>query len=282
MERLFKWLLPFLVVLQVLLVLGGLMPAETALLVSGIVELLLLAVVARQLIVAVRRYRLDRTKGLSVENAIEDALAVFLPRKVARLVALEPRILIYLYKWLLRRRPYAPNEFSYRSRSIMGALMAVVLITGPVEILLVELLVPWEWVRWTVLILGLYSAVWIAGLYASMRVRPHLLDTSGLRLYHGLLAEGFVPYADISEVQPIRRPVRSRSEGLMHVPQESATYLPMGGRTDITLHLNRPVAVEGLLSSVLPATTIHLAVDDPGRFTDVLNQQRALIASLDA
>lgn len=282
MERLLKWLLPLLVMLQVILVVGGVVPAGTALLVGGIIELLLLLVVARQLIVAVRRYRGDRTGGINVERAIENGLAVFLPRKVARLVALEPRVWMYLYRWMVRRRPLAPNEFSYRSRSIIGGLMAVFLITGPVEILLIELLVPWEWVRWTVLILGLYGAIWIAGLYASMRVRPHLLDASGLRLYHGLLAEGFVPYTDISEVQQGRRPVRSRSEGLMHVPQESATYLPVGGRTDITLRLNRPVAVEGLLSSAPPATTIHLAVDDPSRFTDVLNRQRALTASLDA
>ena len=278
MDRLLKWLLPILIFLQVMLVVGGVLPAGTALLVGGIVELLLLVVVIRQLLVAVRKYRRDRTNGLSVERAIEDGLAVFLPKKVARLVALEPRIWMYLYRWVARRRPPAPNEFSYRGRSIMGALMAVVLITGPVEILLIELLVPWEWVRWTVLILGLYGAIWVAGLYASMRVRPHLLDTSGLRLYHGMLAEGFIPYADISEVQQGRRPVRSRSEGLMYVPQEGATYLPMGGRTDVTLLLNRPVAVEGLLSSVPPATTIHLAVDDPGHFADALNRQRALIA----
>ena len=282
MERLLKWLLPILILVEVMLVVGGVVPAGTALLIGGVIELLLLVVVIRQVIVAVRRYRRDRTNGLSVERAIEDGLAVFLPKKVARLVALEPRIWIYLYRWIAHRRPPAPNEFSYRSRSIMGALMAVVLISGPVEILLIELLVPWAWLRWTILILGLYGAIWIAGLYASMRVRPHMLDTSGVRLYHGLLAEGFVPYMDISEVQQERHPVRSRSEGLMHVPQEGATYLPMGGRTDVTLRLNRPVAVEGLLSAVPPATTIHLAVDDPGRFTEALNKQRALIAGLPA
>src|SRR5688500_3089953 len=252
MERLFKWLLPILIILQVILLVGGFVPASTALLVGGIVELLLLAVVARQLIVAVRRYRHDRREGLNVEKAIEDGLAVFMPRKAARLVALEPRIWLYLYNWLLRRRPLAPNEFSYRGRSIIGTMMVVVLVTGPVEMLLVELLVPWAWVRWTLLILGLYGAIWIAGLYASMRVRPHRLDTGGLRLYHGILAEGFVPYSDISEVQQGRRPVRSRSEGLLHVPQEEATYLPMGGRTDVTLRLNRAVAVEGLLSPLPP------------------------------
>src|SRR3712207_7398712 len=48
-------------------------------------EALALAVAGRQVVLAVRRYRRDRAAGLDLWAALEDGLAVLLPRPLARL-----------------------------------------------------------------------------------------------------------------------------------------------------------------------------------------------------
>jgi hypothetical protein len=129
-----------------------------------------------------RRYRRDRAAGLDIETAVEDGIAVIFPRSVARLVALEPRIWIALFKWAFRRRPLAPNEFSYHKRSAMGAFLALVLLTLPVELLLYEILIPWPVVRWLLLVVSVYAVFWMLGLFASLRVLPYRLDAGGLKV----------------------------------------------------------------------------------------------------
>lgn len=270
--QLFKWLLPGLIVLQVGLIVGGIVPPDTALLLGAVVELLLLSIIIRQGLVAMRRYRLGRSGGLSVEGSVVRGLSVFLPEKAARLVALEPRIWFYLYKWI-RRKPAGAQEFGYRRRSMVGALVVVTLLTAPLEILVAELLVPWVAVRWIILVLGLYGLLWAAGLYASIQVRPYRLDTSGLWIYYGVLAEGFIPYKDVAAVDLARHAIRSRQEGLVHTPGDGgSTYIVVGGRTDVTLRLTSPALVQGLLSAGRPALTVGLAVDEPGQFVAALNR----------
>jgi hypothetical protein len=277
MERVLKWSLPALILVNVALVWSGILEAGTAIMVGAAIELMVALIAMRQVVVAIRLYRRDRAAGLDIETAVEDGIAVIFPRTVARVVALEPRIWIALFKWAFRRRPLAPNEFSYHKRSAMGAFLALVLLTLPVELLLYEILIPWPTVRWILLVVSVYAVVWMLGLVASLRVLPYRLDAGGLRIRYGVLADGFVPYTLISAVELQRRKSPDQ-EGLRVVTGEGAAYLAAGGRTDLTLHLREPIVLRGLLKPHPPVRAIHLAADRP----DALAAELRTRADIDA
>lgn len=276
MERLLKWALPVLLLGNIALVASGVLEAQTALLLGVVAEGLLLVVGGRQIWVAVRRYRRDRAAGLDLEAALEEGLAVVLPRPAARLAALEPRLWITLARWLLRR-PVGPDTFPYAKRSLLGPLMGLVVFSAPVEIFAFELLIPWPLVRVLLLIAAIYSVLWMAGLYAGLKMYPHRLTAEGLRFYHGLLASGAVPYEQIASVEAVRRKSPGGKDGLLTAPAEGAAYLAAGGRTDVTLRLRAPTVITGLLRPTLPVTTVHLAADDGPALAAALQARLAAV-----
>ena len=150
MERLIRWVFLGLIVAEIVLDLS------TAIgLILGI-EAALFLVAFRQVFVVTRRYRRERRAGLDGWTAFQEGLAVVLPSHIARIVAAEIRLPTYLFQWLTGRIKLREGEFSYHRGSLMGPLLVVVLFTAPVEILLFELLVPWAWLRWLLLILAVY------------------------------------------------------------------------------------------------------------------------------
>ncbi len=210
MRRLLKWSLPILILIEIALVRSGWLSIGQAIAVVVIVEGLLTLVAAGQAIHAVRQYRSRRGEGMSGIDAFADALAVLLPHGLARLVALEVRMWACLGQWLLRRYRPTDRDFSYRKRSMLGA----VLLTAPVEIFVIELLIPWSWLRWVLLVLAIYAAIWLVGLYASMVVLPHRLEADGLRLHFGFLSEAFIPYEVIGTIQVAQKRAPGGKDGL--------------------------------------------------------------------
>lgn len=268
MKRLWKWLLLVLIFVEVALVRLGLLELRTAIGVVLGVEALLLIVGVRQMVVAVRRYRGDRRVGLDPWAALENGMEVLLPRKVARVVATEPKLWFYLWMWLLRRVKRGDNDFSYHGWSLLGPFLVVLLFTTPVEVLLIELLLPWAWLRWLLLILAVYGFFWICGLYASLVALPHRLGDTSLHVSYGILAQAQIAYGDITEVEIVRRSVRG--DGLRIASHEDAAYLAVGGNTNVTLRLRAPKSLWGWLGSTAPVTQVHLASDEPERLVKEL------------
>jgi hypothetical protein len=274
MERALKWALPALIIANIALVWSGVLEAGAALIVAIALELSVFLVASRQVLAAIRNYRRDRAAGLEIERALEDGLTVIFPRRVARLVALEPRVWYYLARWLFRRRPLQPNEFSYNRRSPLGTLLVVLFISAPVEIFIVELLVPWTIVRWALAILAIYSLLWVAAFAVAMRVLPHRLEADGLRLRYGFMAEGFVPYSSIESVEHRRTKLPEKAGEGLYVPKTGAVgYLPIGGRADVTIRLNDPVSLQGLLTVAPPVLVIHFGTDAPDRLAAALRER---------
>lgn len=271
MERAIKWLMLALIIAEVVLVRAGVLDVSTAIGVVVGIELLLLIVAGRQIVVALRRYRRGRAAGLDLRAALEDGFAVLLPRKVARIVALEPLLWACLGKWALRRNRLGQGEFHYHKRSPVGPLLIVVLFTTPVEVLLFELLIPWNWLRWLLLIAAIYALFWAFAFYASLVVLPHRIERAGVRLRYGALADATIPYDAITLVE--HRPLRPSGggDGLRVDRGEEAAYIAVGGRTAVTLQLRAPCTLNGLLSTTSPVKTVHVAADDPEGLTRELN-----------
>lgn len=154
----------------------------------------------------------------------------------------------------------------------MGLILVMLVFTTLVELLVVELLAPWAWLRVSLLVLGLYAVLWMFGLYASLVALPHRLEENGLRLRYGAMVEGFVPLSEIAAVERTQRRAPGPGDGLQTDPEDGGIYLAMGGRTDLTLRLRSPQTVKGLLRNAGPASTIHLAADEPQRLASKLRE----------
>jgi hypothetical protein len=273
MKRALKWLLPALVAVEAVLVWSGLLELRDAVIVVVAVEVLLVIVGMGEVLLVARLYRRGRAEGLDAWRALEEGLALIMPRRVAKVLVLEPRLWVCLVRWVLRSSQRGEDDFSYRKRSLAGGLVAVVALTTPVELLIWEILVPWAWLRIALLVLGIYALFWVFGFYASLAVLPHRLGVNGLRLHYGAFAQGFIPYSEIQKIERRIRKAPKPGDGLQTCSEENALYLATGGKTDLTLRLRTPQTIDGLLLTSEPATVVHLSADQPEKMTSKLRQR---------
>jgi hypothetical protein len=157
----------------------------------------------------------------------------------------------------------------------VGAVLLVALLTAPVELLFFELVIPWTWLRWLLVIAAIYAVFWLLGLYASLVVLPHRLESDALRLRYGALAEGRIPYDAIDVVERARRSPPGGRDGfrVARAADAAEAYLAVGGRTAVTLRLRAPRALAVLRGMAEPVTAVHLAVDEPERFVRELQRR---------
>ncbi|MGF1473879.1 MAG: hypothetical protein ACFB50_19330 [Rubrobacteraceae bacterium] len=272
MKRLLKWLLPVLIVAEVTLVRLDLLDLRDAMFILIVVEILLLIVGGKQVLRAVREYRRNRDSGFDGWRALEGGLTILLPQLAARLIVSELRTFYCLFKWALRRTRLRKEEFSYHKRSTLDMLVLMIVLVTPVEVLVIELLLqaflPLIWLRVLVVFLEICFLFWIVGFYASRVVLPHRLGATGLRLHHGIFAEGFIPYTEIQSTKQVRRKAPEWGDGLRTT--EDGAYLAIGGSTNVKLELGTSHVLRGFFRATVPVDTVYLAVDEPKVFVQTL------------
>ena len=275
-RRALRWILPLVVLIDVVLVWSGALDLRDAVLVGAGLEALLFLIGLGGLVFVVRRYRKEQKAGLDPWKALEAGLSLMLPPTAAHFILNEPRLFACLLRWTFRRVRFAEDEFSYHKRSSLRALMPLLVVSAPVELVVVHVLAlafsPWGWLKWALLVLGIYAILWLLGLYASLVVLPYRLEETGLRLRHGILAEGFIPYEDIDEVIRTARKASIFGNG-SPAPEENALYLDTEGKSDLALRLKTPHSVMGFLKESDPACLLHLTADDPEQFVRQLRRR---------
>jgi hypothetical protein len=277
MKRVLKVLVPLVILAEAIFVWLGVVDLGNAVLVVAGLEALLFLLGLGGLVLVVRRYGNERRAGLDPWMALEDGLSLVLPRTVARLAVKEPRLFFCLFRWAFRMVRPTNDEFAYHKRSLLRAIMPLLAVSAPVELAVVHVLAlafsPWWWLKWVLLVLGVYATLWLLGLYASLVALPHRCEEKGVRLRYGLLAEGFIPYADILDMVGTPRKAPHPGDGLSCVPEEDALYLATGGKTDAALRLRAPRSLRGFLKETGPASRIHLAVEEPDRLVRELRRR---------
>jgi hypothetical protein len=269
-KRALKILVPLVVLAEVILVWSGAVDLDDAVLVVAGLEALVFLVGLGGLVLAARRYREERRAGMDAWRALEDGLSLVLSRAVARLAVKELRLFVCLFRWAFRRVSLGSDEFAYHKRSLLRAIIPLLVVSAPIELVVVHVLAlafsPWWWLKWALLVLGVYATLWLLGLYASLVALPHRLEEEGLRLRYGLLAEGFVPYQEIETASRKERRASNPGDGLSRVTGEEALYLATSGETDVALRLRAPRSMRGFLKETEPASLVCLAIDEPDRF----------------
>ncbi|WP_236647375.1 MULTISPECIES: hypothetical protein [Micromonospora] len=197
-------------------------------------------------------------------------------RKQSLPVALLRRAVVYevamwrsLGRWLLRRPVgLAPGAetFSYLGvvKPILGVFIGLSAIEIPIFDLIIRHTVPWPSVRHTALALGIWGLLWMIGLYASLRIHPHVTDAAGLRVRNGFSVEFLVPWTAVARVDARYRSLPS-SRAIQVEHDDGATILNVGAasQTSVDLVLREPLSVPLPKGPSEPVTEIRLYADEP-------------------
>ncbi|UYP19461.1 hypothetical protein OED52_02500 [Rhodococcus sp. Z13] len=212
------------------------------------------------LAIGVLRVRALRHSDASWSQVLDEIAG----RTPAALLRMELRSYRALW-WLARRRRVGEGPGVTAIGHTRGTLAVPIalLVASLVEMTAVHLLVPWEWLRWTLLIVSLYSLLPLAGLLADRIVHPHLVtaDEFVLRSGHQVIAR--IDPRDVQRCIPRRRFDRTEA-GV----DDDTLFLPGPDGTVLDLVLAQPIEV------LLPAFLEHrrrrahvqriaLHVDDP-------------------
>lgn len=166
------------------------------------------------------------------------------PSNVSGLVRRETRTVGALLRWAVRRplTPAGARRLTYHSQ--LRPLLIALLPVSVLELVVVELLVPWAPVRVVLLVVSAYFVLWLLGLIASMTVRPHWIDADRLALNCMTFGSLTVPLGGRVAARSIRVGGRRRN---VEVDDDELTVSVMGS-ANVELEFDQPVAVGGDLA----------------------------------
>lgn len=189
-----------------------------------------------------------------------------LPGLLREALLLELALYRSLGRWVARR-PDVPRGATPIGYSRLVVPMLWLWIFGSsVEVVVVEVVlrhVDQAWaaaVRVPLLVLGVWSVLWMLGMLASYRVRPHLLTDTDLRVRSGARTWLDVPLEAVASSRPVEHELPGVLRSL-HV-DDALALVGAGGRTNLELVLAGPTTVSSSMGE-LTVGRVGLWVDEP-------------------
>ncbi|WP_371549834.1 hypothetical protein OG266_31675 [Streptomyces sp. NBC_00554] len=195
-------------------------------------------------------------------------------RLLRRLVAHELRLIASLWRWVARRPPHGVGEgrgFGHaRGQAAMMFGFAFVCVVESVGMSV--LLRDYPVTHQVVLVLDVYTVVFVLGLYAAGVTRPHVLDSTALRVRNGAHVDLRIPLEDITAVRREMRFTHERADGELN--------LPVSAQTEVTLELANPVRHFTFMGREQTVHLVRLHADDPDELVRSLTQARTALSPL--
>ncbi len=190
-----------------------------------------------------------------------------LARRAWRLVRLEVTLYVALGRWLARRPAVPSGAEPVGYAQLVGPVMGLWIFASAAEIPLVHVLVPWEAAQLPLLVVSVWGLAWMLGMYAALRIYPHLVTDDGLRLRYATWVDVALPWSVISDLHAEERELPSTIRILQRTdgPEGTALHVAVSARTNVTAVLDRPTTVR-TAKGALEVVTISFWVDDPRAF----------------
>ncbi|MFI9764641.1 hypothetical protein ACIHFB_42680 [Streptomyces sp. NPDC051963] len=173
-----------------------------------------------------------------------------------------------LIRWITRR-PHgidgADGVFTHgrdQAALMYGLTFACVVET----VALTYLLASWPVIHTIMLVVDVYTVLFVLGLHAASRTRPHTLTGRTLRIRQAANVDIHLP---LDQIASIRRESR-----FTHEKKDGELNLPIGSQTSITLHLTEPFDAPTFLGTPRLVTVIRLHADDPKTLHDAITRAR--------
>ncbi|MGY4921248.1 hypothetical protein [Streptomyces sp. 900105755] len=179
----------------------------------------------------------------------------------------EVRLLASLVVWAARRTGGPGMRFGYaRGQGAMTAGLAFVCVVETIGMSV--LLRGWPAVHLVVLVLDVYTVLFVVGLHAAAVVHPHLLTPDALHVRNGVRLDLRIP---LDAITAVRRETRYR-----HEKAAGELDVPIGSQTSVTLELAEPVAHFGLLGGRQEVRVVRFHADDATGLVRQLTSARQL------
>ena len=230
--------------------------------VVAVAEGLLLLLVLFKLPRIVGRFRRHRREIGDGWEAAERAISTEVGGRLVRFGILEAKLWSSLVSWLLRR-PLPPGSFSYQRDSLVWGLVVLVVVSAPAEILLFHVLLPWEWLKTLLLILGIYGVFWVFGYAASFSRFPHRLTNAALLVRSGAMGDAIVPLASVASVTVARQKFDMGVSGIHEGAAGGAAAFVVNGETQVLIELATPITIRKIGKDLAGVRSIRLAADEP-------------------
>ncbi|MEV5019253.1 hypothetical protein ACIGW1_09280 [Streptomyces sp. NPDC053780] len=130
------------------------------------------------------------------------------------------------------------------------------------------LLRDWPTVHHVVLVLDVYTVVFVIGLHAASVVRPHVLDPGAgtLRIRRAVHVDVRIP---LERIASVRRELRAT-----HEPRDGELNLAVGAQTSVTVELAEPVTHVTFIGRPHEVRVVRCHADDAGGLVRAVNRAR--------
>ncbi|MBI1770877.1 MAG: hypothetical protein HYR68_00630 [Burkholderiales bacterium] len=257
------------------------LPSYAALLKEVTTISLLLVIVLKDLLeapTAIRRAKASRQHG---GNWLQ-FLAALLPPEFPAVLRLERTMWAGCWQWLTRKTPAAPvpgRVFGFWDKGSYSTIFIVILLALATEVpfsaLMVSLMAPDAHTRMLVhgimLMLTMYSMVWLLGDRYWVRHSCHVLTEDALQLQLGSRSSGVISYAAICSCERFVVDDKQPSWKKFDYPENSIVITPFDKpNLVISLHANAQVQISHFQLQKTDVQQIYLYVDEPGQLTMAL------------
>lgn len=181
---------------------------------------------------------------------------------VTRAVLFELRIYRNLLRWVFRRPDVRGEPFGYAQ--LVTPVLCLWIFGSAVETVVVHFLLPWEGIRLAADVVGVWGLVWMVGFLGGMRVYPHLLTESALRVRHSGTVDLNLPLAAIETIAVERQELPSSIRKLQPLDTDRGVDLRVGVSGEVNVHVvfTSPIVVHTPTGPADVASVRFLA-DDP-------------------
>jgi len=205
------------------------------------------------------------------EDRLARPLGHLLPPRAARLIAVELTVLGLALHHLFGgwRRP-SRSGFTYHRDATLRLLLLMLPLIATADVVLLELLILPSvalWLKIIVHFLAIYSVLWLIGLWASFRARPHQVDDGLATLHRGFLRHIAVPLDQIASISPM--PTFS-DDWKLRAYRKRAIRIDVSGSPTLEIRLRTPLRPTSLLGAGRAGDHLLVSVDDPGAFIAAL------------
>jgi hypothetical protein len=181
-----------------------------------------------------------------------------------------------LARWVGRRPDVPAGTTPIGYGQLAGPMMWLWIFGSAVEVVVLDVVLH-RWLpaaRLPFLVLGVWGVVWMLGLLASMRVRPHLLDATHLVVRSGARTRVVVPLVALAGVRAATHEV----PGLVRTLQELDGLLLVGmEETNLELVLTGPTTLE-TARGPWTVERVGLYVDEPREVATLLRRAAEVAA----
>ncbi|MFI6763739.1 hypothetical protein ACIBF5_31910 [Micromonospora sp. NPDC050417] len=189
-----------------------------------------------------------------------------------RALATEGAMWRSLYVWMRHRPlPLTPGDEPYGYlgvvKPILGVFIGLSVVEIPIFDLIVTHVVPWQPARWIVLVLGVWGVLWMIGLFASMKLNPHVVSDAGVRVRMGAGIDFTIAWERIDTVGKVYRSLPSgKSVQVEEVGERRVLQIVVGSQTSVDIRLRQPTTFELPKGRTDLVDEVRLYADDPDGF----------------